>query len=104
MIANLTSNTKRNPLINELFVGGSKLNISLGLVTQSYFKVPKEVRLNSTHFFIIQLPNKGELQQNAINHSSDIEFKYFMKIYKKYTAEKYSFLANETNFHLILFV
>ena len=57
----------------------------------SYFKVPKSVPRNSTHFFIMKIPNKGELQQIALNHSSDIDFKDFMKIYKKCTAELYSF-------------
>ena len=63
---------------------------------QSYFKVPKDVRLNSTHFFIMKIPKKRELQRIALNHSSDIDFKDFMKIYKKYTKEPYSFLVNDT--------
>ena len=58
--------------------------------------MPKDVRLNSTHFFIKKITNKIELQQIALNHSSDIDFKYFMKIYKKYTKEPYSFLVNDT--------
>ena len=65
-------------------------------ITQSYFKVPKDVRLNSTHFFIMKIPNKRELQQIALNHSSDIDFKDFMNIYKKCTKEPYSFLVNDT--------
>ena len=65
-------------------------------ITQSYFKVSKDVRLNSTHFFRMKILNKRELQQIALNHSSDIDFKDFMKIYKKYTAEPYSFLVNDT--------
>ena len=58
--------------------------------------MPKDVQLNATHFFIMKIPNKRELQQIALNHSSDIEFKYFMNIYKKYTKEPYSFLVNDT--------
>ena len=58
--------------------------------------MPKDVRLNSSHFFIMQIPNKRELQQTALNHSSDIDFKDFMKIYKKYTKEPYSSLVNDT--------
>ena len=58
--------------------------------------MPKDVRLNSTHFFIMKIPNKGELQQIALNPSSDINFKDFIKIYKKCTAEPYSFLVNDT--------
>ena len=62
----------------------------------SYFKVPKDVRLNSTHFFIMKIPNNRELQQISLNHSSDIDFKDFMKIFKKYTAEPYYILVNDT--------
>ena len=62
---------------------------------QSYFKVPKHVRLNSTHFFIMKIPNKRELQQSALNRLSDIDFKDFMKICKKCTAEPFSFLVND---------
>ena len=61
---------------------GRKLNISIVFITQSYFEVPKDVRLSSKHFSIMKIPNKRELQQIALNHSSDIEFKDFMKIYK----------------------
>ena len=63
---------------------------------QSYLKVPKDVRLNSTTFFIVKISTKRELQEIAPNDSSDIEFQDFMKIYKKYTAEPYSFLVNDT--------
>ena len=58
--------------------------------------MPKDVRLNSTHFFIMKISNKIELQQIALNHSSDIDFKDFIKIHKKCTAELYSFLINYT--------
>ena len=58
----------------------------------------KDVTLNSTHYFIIKILNKKELSQIAINHSSDIDFKEFIKIYKKCTAENYSFLINYTFF------
>ena len=63
---------------------------------QSYFKVPEDVRLNTTHFFITTIPNKRELQQTALNHSSDISTKDFIKIHKKCTAELDSFLVNDT--------
>ena len=76
-----------------MFIRGRKLNISIVFITQSYFKVPKDVRLNSTHFFIMKIPNKRELQQIALNHSSDIDFKDFINIYKKCTAKLYSFLV-----------
>ena len=96
MIADLINNNKLNPMLTELFIRGRKLNISIVFITQSCFKVPKDVRLNSTHFFIMKIPNKRELQQIALNHSSDIDFKDFMNIYKKCTAESYSFLVNDT--------
>ena len=79
-----------------MFVRGRKLNFSIAFITQSYFKVPKDVILNSTHFFIMKITNKRELQQTALNHSSDIDFKDFIEIYKKCTARPYSFLANDT--------
>ena len=82
MIADIINNGNLNPVVTELFIGGRKLNISFVFITQSYFKVPKHVRLNSAHFFIMKIPNKRELQQIALNHSSDIDFKDFIKIYK----------------------
>ena len=78
-----------------MFIRGRKLNISIVFITQSYFKVPKDVRLNSTHFLILKIPNKRELQQIALNHSSDTNSKDFIKIHKKCTTEPYSFLADD---------
>ena len=83
MIADMIHNKRLNSKVTELFIRGRKLNISLVFITQSYFKVPKNVRLNTTHFFIMKIPNKRELQQTAINHLSDIDFTDFIKIYKK---------------------
>ena len=96
MIADMINNKKLDSIVTELFIRGRKLNISIVFITLSYFKVSKDVRLNSTHFFILKIPNKRELQQTALNHSSDIDFKDFMKIDKKYTNESYSFLVNDT--------
>ena len=96
MIADMISNNKLNPIVTELFIRGRKINISIVFITQSYFKVPKDVRLNSTHFFIMKIPNKRELQQIVLNHSSDIDFKDSLNIYKKYTKEPYSFMVNDT--------
>ena len=76
-----------------MFIRGRKLIISIVFITQSYFKLPKDVRLNSTHFFIMKISNKREL---ALNHSSDIDFIDFMKIYKKCIVEPYAFLVNDT--------
>ena len=67
MIAVMISNKKLNPIVTELFITGRKLNIQIIFITLSYFRVPKEVTLNSTHFFIMKIPNKRELQQIAIN-------------------------------------
>ena len=63
MIADMINNKKLNPVVTELFIRGRKLNISIVFITQSYFKVPKDVRLNSTHFFIVKIPNKRELSK-----------------------------------------
>ena len=87
MIADMIHNKKLNSIVCELFIRSRKLNISLVFITQSYFKVPKDVRLNTSHFFIAKTPNKRELQQTAINHSSDINTKDFTNIYKECTAE-----------------
>ena len=96
MIADMINNKKLNSIVTELFIRDRKLNISLVFIMQSYFKVPKDVRLNTTHFFITKIPNKRELQQITLNHSSDISTKDFIDIYKKCTAEPYSFLVNVT--------
>ena len=87
MIADVINNEKLNPVVTGLLIRGRKLNISIVFITQSYLKVSKDVRLNSTHFFIMKISNKTELQQIALNHSSDIDFKDFMKICKKCKVE-----------------
>ena len=96
MIADMIHNKKLNSIVTELFIRGRKLNISLVFITQSYFKVPKDVRLNTSHFFIAKIPNKRELQQITINHSSDINTKDFSDIYKKYTDKQHSFFVIDT--------
>ena len=68
MIADMI-NKMLKPIVTELFIRGRKSNISIVFITQSYFKVPKDVRLNSTHFVIMKILNKIELQQIALNHS-----------------------------------
>ena len=84
---------KLYPILTELFIRGTKLNISFVFITQSYFAVPKNIRLNSRHYFIMKFPNKWELQQITFNNSSDIDFKDFINLYKKCTAKPYSFLV-----------
>ena len=76
-------NKKLNPIVTELFIRGKKLNISLAFVTQSYFAVSKDIRLNSTHYFIVKILNKRELKQIASHNSSDIDFQDFMNLYKR---------------------
>ena len=71
MIADMLSNKKLNPIVTELFVRGRKWNISLVFITQCYFAVPKDVRLNCTHYFITKIPNKQEVKQIASQNSSN---------------------------------
>ena len=85
IMADMESNKKLSPIVTELFLRGRNCNISLVFTSQSYFKVPKTTRLSATHYFIMNIPNKRELQQVASNHSPDIDFKDFMKLYKDYT-------------------
>ena len=92
----MEANKKLSPVITELFLRGRKLNIPLVFISKSCFKVPKTIRLNATHYFIMKIPNERELQQIGSNHSSDIECKDFMKLYKDYTKEPFSFLVNDT--------
>ena len=69
MIADMLSNKKRNPIVTELFIRARKSNISLIFITQSYFTVSKNIRLNSMHYFVMKVSNKSDLQQIAFNHS-----------------------------------
>ena len=96
MIADMLSNKKLNQVVTELFIRERKLDVSLVFITQSYCDVPKNIKLNPTHYFVIKIPNKRELQQFAFNHSSDIDFQDFMNLYKKYNAKAYSFLVIDT--------
>ena len=82
MIADMLSNEKLDPIVNVLLISGRKLNISLVFIKESYFAMPKNIRLNSSHYSIMKTPNKQELQNIAINHLSDIDFKDFMNLYK----------------------
>ena len=85
MIADIMTNKKFQSIIKELFIRCRKINISLVFITQSYFSVPKDVRLNSTHYFIMKINNKRELQNIAIHHSADIDYKEFIKSYRECT-------------------
>ena len=94
-IADMLSNKKLNPIVTELFIKGGKLNIDLVFIILSYF-FEENIRLNSTHYFIMNIPNKRELQQIALNHSSDINFQDLMNFYKKCTAKPYAILVIDT--------
>ena len=96
MIADITTNRRFQAIIKELFIRWRKLNISLIFITQSYFPVPKDVRLNSTHYLILKINNRKESQNIAINHSADIDYKDFLMIYREYTRKPYSFLTIDT--------
>ena len=83
-----------------MFLRCRKLNISLVFITQSYFSVPKVGRLNSTHYLIMKIHNRRELQNTAISHSADIDYKDFVKIYRNCTKESYTFLTIDTTLYI----
>ena len=84
-----------DPVLTELFIRGRKLNISIVLISQSHLKVAKDVRINSTHFLIRNIPNEREIKQISLNHSFDIDFKDFIKFIK-------NALPNHTRFWLMI--
>ena len=96
IIADIMTKKTFQSIIKELFFRCRKINISRVFITQSYFSVPKDVRLNSTHYLIMNINNRRELQNIAINHSADIDYKDFIKIYRKCTKEQYNFLTIDT--------
>ena len=96
IVSHVMSNNKAQQVLKELFIRCRKLNISLCFLTQSYFSVPKDVRLNCTHYIIFKLNNKRELQNTAINHSPDIDYKDFVNIYRNCTKEPYNFFTIDT--------
>ena len=96
MIADIMTNRRFQAIIKELFIRCRKLNISLVFITQSYFYVPKDVRLNTTHYFIMKINDKRELQNIVRNHSADFDYKDFRKIYRECTKEAFNFLIDTT--------
>ena len=93
MIADIMTSKKFQGIIKELFTRCRKLNTSLAFITQSFFSVRKDVRLNLTHYLIIKINNKRDLQIFAINHSANIDYEDFMKIYRECAKELYPFLT-----------
>ena len=102
MIADIFNN-KNHSIVNELFIRGRNLNISVVFITKSYLAMPKNIRLNSTHYFIMKTLSKQELQKVASNSSWDIDFKRFINLYKKYAVKPYSFLVIDATLHQIIF-
>ena len=96
MIADIMTSKKLEARIKQLFITCWKLNISLVFIIQSYLSVPKDVILNSTHYLIMKINNRKELQNIAINHSADIDYKYFVKVYRECTKKPYSFMTIDT--------
>ena len=96
MIADIMTNKKFQVIFKELFIRCRKVNISLVFIIQSYFSVPENVRLYSTHYLIMKINNRKELQNIAINHSEDIDYNDFVKIYRECTRKTYSFLTIDT--------
>ena len=96
MIADIMSNKNFQAIINQLFIRCRKLNISFAFITQSYFSIPKDVRLNSMDYLIMKINSKRELQNITINHSADIDYKDFLKICRERTKESFYFLTVDT--------
>ena len=96
MIADIMRSGKFKAIVKELFIRCRKLNISIVFITQSYFRTPKDVRLNSTHYILMKMGNKKELKSIAEENSGHLDFKYFLKICNYCTNEPYSFLMVDT--------
>ena len=96
MIADIMRSEKFKAIVRELFIRCSKLNISIVFITQSYFRTPKDVRLNSTHYILMKISNKKELKSIAEENSGYLDFKDFLKVYNYCTNEPYSFIMVDT--------
>ena len=96
MICHVMPDKKAQQIFKDIFIRCRKLNISLCFLTQSYFSVPKDVRLNCTHYILFKLNNRRELQNIANDHSADIDYKDFIKIYRVCTKEPFNFLTIDT--------
>ena len=93
MIADIMRNEKFKAIIEELFIRCRKLNISIVFITQSYFRTPKDARLNSTHCILMKIGSKEELRSIAEEKSGHLDFKDFLKMYNYCTKEPYSFVT-----------
>ena len=96
MIADIMRSEKSKAIVKELFSRCRKLNISIVFITQSYFRTPKDARLNSTHCILMKIGNKKDLKTIAEENSGHLDFKDFLKIYNYCTKESYSFMMVDT--------
>ena len=96
MIADIMRNEKFKAIVKELFIRCRKLNISIVFITQSYFRTPKDARLNSAYFILMKIGNKNELKSIAEENSGHLDFKDFLEIYNYCTKEPYSFMLVDT--------
>ena len=93
MIADIIRNGNFKAIIKELFTRYRKLNISIIFIMQSYFRTPKDARLNSTHYILMKIGNKKELKIIAEEKSDHLDYKDFLKMYNYCTREPYSFMT-----------
>ena len=96
MIADIMRSEKFKAIVQELFIRCRKLNIAIVFITQSYFRTPKDARLNSTHYILMKMGNKKELKSTAEENSGHLDFKDFLKIYNYCTKDPYSFMMVDT--------
>ena len=96
MIADIMRSEKFKAIVKELFIRCRKLNISIVFITQSYFRTPKDARLNSTHYVLMKIGNKKKLKSIAEENSGHLDFKDFLKIYNYCTNEPYLFMMVDT--------
>ena len=96
MIADIINNKNFKAIMKELFIRCRKLNVSVVFITQSYFRTPKDAKLNSTHYVIMKIQSKKELQSIAQENCGDIDLKDFLDMYKKFTNDLYSFMIIDT--------
>ena len=93
MIADIEYNKNFKRTIKELFYGARKINVLIVFITQSYFRVLKDARLNSTHYILMKIGNKKELKRIAEEKSGHLDCKDFLTIYNYCTKEPYSFMT-----------
>ena len=96
VIADIMRSEKFKAIVKELFIRCRKLNISIVFITQSYFRTPKDAKLNSTHYILMEISNKKELKRIAEENSGHLDFKEFLKIYNHCTDKSYSFMMVDT--------